>query len=207
MMNTQVRSPLANSNLPLAESLPSEVQPAGPSEVQPAAMKELLRDHFAFVWRSLRRLGLDEGLADDGAQEVFLIASRKQALIEPGRERSFLFGTAVRVAADMRKKVARRREVSQDSSVETVDPAPSPEALLDQRRARALLDELLDELPHEIRPVFILYELEGLEMQEIAELLSLPRGTVASRLRRGRATFAAAAKRKQARSEIGGGER
>jgi RNA polymerase sigma-70 factor (ECF subfamily) len=199
MMNTQARSPLANPNHHLAESLPSEVQPAG--------MKELLQDHFAFVWRSLRRLGLDEGLADDGAQEVFLIASRKQALIEPGRERSFLFGTALRVAADMRKKVARRREISQDSSVETVDPAPSPEALLDQRRARALLDDLLDELPHDVRAVFILYELEGLEMQELAELLSLPRGTVASRLRRGRAIFAAAAKRRQARSLIGEGGR
>jgi RNA polymerase sigma-70 factor (ECF subfamily) len=168
----------------------------------PVDLAALLRDYFEFVWRSLRRLGLDEGLADDAAQEVFLVVSRKQPLIQPGRERSFLFGTALRVAADFRKQVTRRREVPEEHSAETIDPAPSPESLVGQKQARAALDELLGELPDDVRPVFVLYELEGLEMQEIAELLSLPRGTVASRLRRGRTIFGGAVKRAQARSAM-----
>jgi RNA polymerase sigma-70 factor, ECF subfamily len=189
MIETQaIRSTLANST--------RSIGPHMTSGLEPGRMPELLRDHFEFVWRSLRRLGLDEGLADDGAQEVFVVASRKLDQIEPGRERSFL-----------RKRVARRREVSEDDSVELVDPAPSPEALLDQRRARAVLDDLLDEIPPDARAIFVLYELEGLELQEIAELLSLQRGTVASRLRRGRGLFAAAAKRRQARSMMNGGGR
>jgi RNA polymerase sigma-70 factor (ECF subfamily) len=83
--------------------------------------------------------------------------------------------------------------------MDIVDPVPSPEALVDQSRARELLDAMLGELPEELRTIFILYELEELEMKDIAELLELPRGTVASRLRRARAMFAAAARRRQAR--------
>jgi RNA polymerase sigma-70 factor (ECF subfamily) len=178
-----------------------------PETAHPAGMAELLRDHFDFIWRSLRRLGLDAGLADDAAQEVFLVASRKRDQIEAGRERAFLFGTALRVAADARKSVARRQEVSADDLPETIDAAPSPEALLDQRRARETLDELLDELPEDVRAIFVLYELEELEMGEIATLLSIHQGTVASRLRRARALFAAAVKRRMARSNLRGGGR
>ena len=49
----------------------------------------LVREHYAFVWRLLRRLGLREGDADDAAQQVFLTASRRLHEIEPARERSF----------------------------------------------------------------------------------------------------------------------
>jgi RNA polymerase sigma-70 factor (ECF subfamily) len=51
------------------------------------------------------------------------------------------------------------------------------------------LDELLASMPEELRVVFTLYEFEGLKMQEIAELLDIPNGTVASRLRRARKLF------------------
>jgi RNA polymerase sigma-70 factor, ECF subfamily len=181
--------------------LVSEAAPSDPTSVD---VEGLLRDHFDFIWRLLRRLGLDEALADDAAQEVFLIASRRMDQISSGSERSFLFGTAIRVASDLRKRVARRREVPESDSREMVDPVPSPEALLDQSRARALLDEMLDELPEELRTIFVLYELEELEMKDIADLTGLPRGTVASRLRRARALFAAAARRRQARAKIYG---
>jgi RNA polymerase sigma-70 factor (ECF subfamily) len=175
-------------------SLASPAPPASP------ALAALLREHFDFVWRSLRRLGLDAGHADDGAQEVFLVAARKLAMIEPGKERAYLFGAALRVAADVRKSITRRREVADEAVADRVDPVPSPEALLDQRRARAVLDDLLDELPQDVRAVFVLFELEELEMHEIAILVGAHQGTVASRLRRGRALFAAAVKRRQARA-------
>jgi RNA polymerase sigma-70 factor, ECF subfamily len=183
--------------LPLA----SEAAPNHPTCLD---AEGLLRDHFDFIWRLLRRLGLDEALADDAAQEVFLVASRRLDQIDAGSERSFLFGTAIRVASDLKKRVARRREVPATDSFEIVDPVPSPEALVDQSRARALLDEMLDELPEELRTIFVLYELEELEMKDIADLLDLPRGTVASRLRRARAMFAGAARRRQARAKIYG---
>ncbi len=65
--------------------------------------RALVDRHFEFVWRSVRRLGVPPGDADDAAQEVFVVAARKLDALEPERERSFLFGTAVRVASTRRR--------------------------------------------------------------------------------------------------------
>ena len=48
-------------------------------------LTSLMQQHFDFVWRNLRRLGLTVADADDAAQEVFMIASRKLELIAEGR--------------------------------------------------------------------------------------------------------------------------
>jgi predicted kinase len=55
-------------------------------------------------------LGLSPADADDGAQEVFLVASRKLSVIAPGAEKRFLFATALRVASTRRRGLRRRRE-------------------------------------------------------------------------------------------------
>jgi RNA polymerase sigma-70 factor (ECF subfamily) len=115
-----------------------------------------------------------------------------------------LFGTATRIASDIRRSLARRREVSGESSSDFVDPAPHAEELLERQRARLVLDELLDDLPDELRAVFILYELEEQTATQIAELLGIPTGTVASRLRRARAEFDQIVKRHRARGKLGG---
>ena len=65
----------------------------------------------------------------------------------------------------------------------------SAQALLDQKRLRQMLDRVLDALSDDLRVSFVLYELEGLSSPEIATLLRIPLGTVASRLRRGREAF------------------
>jgi RNA polymerase sigma-70 factor (ECF subfamily) len=152
----------------------------------------LLKAHFREVWRVVRRFGVPEAGADDAAQEVFIVASRRLADIEPGRERQFLLAAAVRVAANARRSLASRRETADLETVHArVDPAPNAEALLEQKRFRELLDHLLDALSDDLRVAFVLYELEGTSVPEIAELLAIPVGTAASRLRRARAGFAA----------------
>jgi RNA polymerase sigma-70 factor (ECF subfamily) len=154
--------------------------------------------HFDFIWCQLRRLGLPDDHADDAVQQVFIVAAGKLAEITLGRERSFLFGTALRVASDMRRAAARRREVS-DEHAEPLDPTPGPDELLEQRRARAALDEVLDEMSFDARVVFVLFELEEMSMAQIAQLMALPAGTVASRLRRARSEFETAVRRRHAR--------
>jgi RNA polymerase sigma-70 factor (ECF subfamily) len=57
------------------------------------------------------------------------------------------------------------------------------------RRARQQLDAILDEMPLDLRAVFILHELEEETMADIAVTLGIPSGTAASRLRRARAVF------------------
>src|SRR5450755_3040485 len=155
-----------------------------------ARVAELLRTHFRDVWRMVRRFGVPESSADDAAQEVFIIAARRLADITPGSERPFLLASAVRVAANLRRSLGTRRECAEDEQVmEGIDPRPNAEALLDQKRLRQMLDRVLDGLSDDLRVCFVLYELEGLSSPEIAELLRIPLGTVASRLRRAREAF------------------
>lgn len=149
-------------------------------------LRALIDAHHDFVWRSLRRLGVPHGDVDDGVQKVFLVLSRRLGGVRPGAERSFLYQSAYRVAADGRRTVRRRREVFGVDTDHEVDPRPAPDDLMDLHRARARLDRILDALPLELRAVFALFELDQLTLTEIAELLGVPRGTVASRLRRAR---------------------
>ena len=179
-------------------------RPSLSSPLAAARIRYLVDAHFDFVWRSLRRMGLSGADSDDAAQEVFTVAARRLCDIRPGRERAFLFGTALRVASQQRRRSPARRERLDDRAEAYVDPQPSPEQLLEKRRARQQLDELLDELPLEQRAVFVLYELEQLTAPEIAALLELPLGTVASRLRRARAGFEASVARLRARQQFKG---
>jgi len=165
-------------------------------------------DSYAFIWRSLRRLGVRPPAVDDAAQQVFEVASRRLEAIEPGRERAFLFKTALLVAAEARRGSARHHALHPGEPVEALaDPAPSPEDASDRSRKRALLDEVLLSMPLELRSVFVLFEIEEMTMASIAELLELPPGTVASRLRRAREAFQQAVKRARARMARVGGRR
>ena len=125
----------------------------------------------------------------DAAQQVFIIAARKLALIRPGTERAFLFQTAMRVASNTRRTHRRHREVGEAELFALADPGPGPEDLAEERSRRRLLDRVLDEMSLETRAVFVLSEIEELTMAEIAALVKIPPGTVASRLRRAREQF------------------
>lgn len=165
----------------------------------PGRVRAMVTEHFGFVWRSLVRLGVPRPDAEDAVQQVFIVASNRLEDIEPGRERAFLFGTSMRIASRARRTQARRREVLDDEPIEQLDPAPGADEQLDRARARAELDAILDAMPIELRAVFVLFELEQVTMAEIATLLDLPSGTVASRLRRAREHFQSAAKRHAAK--------
>jgi RNA polymerase sigma-70 factor (ECF subfamily) len=154
-----------------------------------ARLRALVDEHFELVWRTLRRLGVPVSDLDDASQQVFLVVSRKLQAIESGKEKPFLFQTAVRVASDARRTLRRRREVIDPALLDRIDSAPGPEALTERKHARALLDSVLDEMPIELRAVFVLFEIEELSSIEIGQLLGIPTGTVASRLRRARAAF------------------
>jgi RNA polymerase sigma-70 factor (ECF subfamily) len=173
--------------------------PARPVASAADRISTMFHHHYDFVWRSVRRLGVAPDAVDDATQEVFVVASRKLASIEVGKEKAFLFGAAIRVASDSRRARHRRRQSSEDHP-ELLDATPALDELVDQKRAREILDALVSQLPEDTRPVFVLFELEGLTMIQIASYLDLPAGTVASRLRRARELFAAHVARLEARS-------
>jgi RNA polymerase sigma-70 factor (ECF subfamily) len=159
----------------------------------------MVTEHFQFTYRLLRRM-LPREAAEDATQQTFAIAARKVERIEPGRERAFLCITAIRVASHARRVHVRRREVADDEAIDQrAGDLPTPEEAAADADRRRLLDEVLAAMPAELRTVFVLFELEGLPSHEIAALLEIPAGTVASRLRRAREEFHANARRVRAR--------
>lgn len=148
----------------------------------------LLVERYAdFVFRSLRRLGVPASLADHATEQVFVAARQRREAIEPGKERAFLFSVAIEVAS-----LVRRREVNAGQVV-------ASGLVLDDRRARQLLDEVLDAMDVDLRTVFVMFELEELTMAEVASVLGITPDVVASRLRRAREEFRDRAQRLRAR--------
>jgi RNA polymerase sigma-70 factor, ECF subfamily len=201
MVRDALELPLLPGVSPSAEALLPNATP--PLQVSSATGTGLLRQlaeaYYRDVWAVLRRLGVPpEGLAD-ATQHVFLVAASKLEIIRSGSERAFLISIAVRTAANARraKKARRARQVDEDSA-NFPGTAPPADELVEQRRLRLLLDRALERLAPELREPFVLFELEGLTLDEIAETLAIPRGTVASRLRRARELFLATAKRLEA---------
>jgi RNA polymerase sigma-70 factor (ECF subfamily) len=150
--------------------------------------------HYEFVWRSLRRLGVPVEGADDAAQEVFCVFAKRAKDVAIEKEKSFLFGVAMRVAQAARRKRSRRSSVEADGGgddrlSDVPSDAAGPDALVDAARARATLDALLARMPPELRAVFVLHEIEEMTMAEVAIVLDRPPGTVASCLRRARGAF------------------
>lgn len=153
-------------------------------------LERMFNDHHDFIWRLLRRLGLSRGSADDAAQHVFLVAAERVLDIQEGRERAFLFGTALRVAR--RTSRNEKRWVLEDDMDFRNSQAARPEDLADQRRAVDLMGRILTKMDLDLKTVFILAELEGQTMPQVAALLEIPLGTATSRLRRAREAFRAA---------------
>jgi RNA polymerase sigma-70 factor (ECF subfamily) len=158
-------------------------------------LEGMFHAHHEFIWRFLRRQGLNPEAAADLTQQTFLIAAERLSDIRVGSERAFLFGTATRlVRANARTTRRFTLETDMDQRVSGVQ-------LADERAARQqtleLADRVLAELSPSLLTVFVLFELEGVPMREIADLLRVPRGTVASRLRRAREAFRAGVARLQ----------
>jgi RNA polymerase sigma-70 factor (ECF subfamily) len=154
-----------------------------------ARLRGLIDQYLDFVARVLRNAGVPEAQIDDDVQRTFIAVARRLDDVRPGSEKSFLLQSALRIAAHARRTVARRREVHSDEIPEIVNSLATPEHLTDQKRARQLLDHVLSQMESDLRTVFLLYEFEEMSMAEIAGVLRIPQGTVASRLRRARAEF------------------
>lgn len=182
-----------------AALLESGSEPPDAAGPDPDRVNTFVRQHHPFVWRVLRRNGLASADADDAAQKVFLIAMGRLADIHVESERAFLYRTAAHVASKAQRSVRRRPDTAAIGDREEPDGDPLPDALIDQRRARELLDRILAELSDDLRAALILFDLEGLTKQEVAEALGIPPGTVASRVRRAREEVEGRVLRYQAR--------
>jgi RNA polymerase sigma-70 factor (ECF subfamily) len=158
--------------------------PAMRSADDSARLERIFVAHHATVWRTLRRRGLSPDAAADATQETFLIAAERLNDIQPDYERAFLVGTALRVARTFGRKTVRwKLDHQMDRRASRARNAG------DTRADIELCDLALAGVNSELAEVFVLYEIEGMSSPEIAALLNIPLGSVASRLRRAREQF------------------
>ncbi len=151
------------------------------------------------MWTTLRRLGARPSELDDLTHDVFVQVLRHLDEYDQARPiKPWLFGFAFRIASEDRRRVRRRPELVVDT-LEAVDLGPTPvEHLLAQER-RELAWAVLSELELDQRAVFILHELDGCPIPEVAAGLGIPVPTAYSRLRLARADFNRIARRLRSR--------
>jgi RNA polymerase sigma-70 factor, ECF subfamily len=161
----------------------------------PPELEELFATHSRYVWNTLRRLGVHTSDLEDLTHDVFMQIHSNLSVYDPTRPmKPWLFGFAFRVASQHWRRTQRRREAPLYPG-EAVDPGALPDTRLAAEQDRQLVLAAMDGIDIERRAVFVLYEIDGEPMDEIARSLSIPANTAYSRLRVARAEFAAAVKR------------
>jgi RNA polymerase sigma-70 factor, ECF subfamily len=159
----------------------------------PLAFEEIVEAHAPAIVRTFRRLGADAATAEDLAQEVFVRLLRTRAAYEArGRLAVYLDRVARNVWVDhVRARHARPDAASLDAPARNgggaiamilAHPAAGPVDALSGRDAARALVALLAKLPEGERAVLELAVFEGLRYAEIGEALSIPEGTVKSRV-------------------------
>jgi RNA polymerase sigma-70 factor (ECF subfamily) len=190
---------LANDRSPLRSQ-------ADAAAVRAPDFRAIYDGHFDFVWRSLRRLGVHEADAKDLTQKVFLTVHLRLADFEGRSElRTWIFGICLRVASDYRRSAAVRREVVTDAAqiASHESGERDPLSVAESRSTALVAEAVVNKLPEAQRIVFVLFELEEMSAEQIADLVEAPVGTVRSRLRLARETFRREAKRIAAAKTLG----
>jgi len=151
-----------------------------------ARIRWLVEEHIELVTRTLRNAGVPHADLDDEVQRTFIVAVRRLDDLQVGAERAFLCQVALNLAWHARRSLARRREIPSDQVPEPVETCATPEELIERMQMRRHLGGIVDRMDESLRTVFTLFVIDELNLAEIAQLLRIPRGTVASRLRRAR---------------------
>jgi RNA polymerase sigma-70 factor (ECF subfamily) len=177
------------------ESLPQPGLGACPApslgtDAAPRDVANVFMRHGDFVWRTLQRLGVRDSDLEDVTQEVFVVVHRQLAAFG-GRSSltTWLYAICTRVASTHRRRAWVRRELPTAELPDAPSPAAGPETSLDDARARRKLGEILDLMDLEKRSLFVMFELDEMPCEEIAEILGVPVGTVHSRLHSARLEF------------------
>jgi RNA polymerase sigma-70 factor, ECF subfamily len=152
-------------------------------------------EHCDYVWNALRRMGVPSADREDLTHDTFVAVFKQWHAYDGERPiRPWLFGFALRVASDHRR-LARHRVELKGEAPEVADQEPNAVEQLVQKERESLAHVALQSVELSRRAVFILHELDGTTLPEIAAALSIPLGTASSRLRLAREEFAAAVKR------------
>lgn len=169
------------------------------------SLSRVYADHFRYVFRCLRALGVrDEGI-DDAVHDVFLVVQQKLADFD-GRHAltTWLYAIALRVARRYRAEAAKRAQRFASEPVANTSEDDEPRDLVSNAVGRrdvegeleteerlAVARRALEALDDDKREAFVLAHVEQMSAPEIAEITGVPLNTVYSRIRAARLAFSA----------------
>jgi len=149
-------------------------------------------EHFAFVWRCLRGLGVPAASLDDAAQDVFVIVHRRLSEFRgESTLRTWLYGIVRNVASNARRAQRRKGELAELPSDAVATSGDPHERAQDEQAAR-FVQGFLETVGEKKRELFVLAVLEQMSVPEVAEALGVPLNTAYTRLRAVRQEFQAA---------------
>src|SRR2546421_5490907 len=188
------RRPVATSSLSSSTPIPDDELVERCRMGDTAAWRILYDRHSPSVHRFISALGIPLEEREDAAQDVFVAVYRSLARF---RGEAQLSTWIYRIAARHAVRLGRRRRVREFLSTLAVREPPPPPAPDPSERAShlLLLDRMLSKLNPKKRTVFVLFEIEGLRVDEIARVVGCPENTVWSRLHHARAEMLKMARR------------
>lgn len=179
-----------------AAALDAKASDASQPDARPfgSAFRAFYERNFRFTYRIVSRLLDREGDVDDLVQEVFTIAGHKLDEFEGrAKETTWLYRIAANVVSADRRKRRRQRLLG----LRWLQPGPEdeqvdgPDRNVERNDAQVLVRSVLAEMTEKKRNVFVLFELEGLSGQEVAEIVECPLDTMWTRLFHARKEFKA----------------
>jgi RNA polymerase sigma-70 factor, ECF subfamily len=164
----------------------------------PYAMRVITRRNNQRLYRAAWSVLRDRAEAEDAMQDAYLKAFAAMAGFE-GRSAlsTWLTRIVINGALEHRRIAEKRQRILREKSVIDIDDyrerlmagseiSRSPEAETMRTQIAKMLERAVANLPEALRPVFVLREIEGLSVEETAEVLQIPTGTVKTRLLRSR---------------------
>jgi RNA polymerase sigma-70 factor, ECF subfamily len=174
-----------------------ETSPAPAPLEDPGAFNAFVLQHQDVAYSVAYRVLGNREAAEDATQEAFLRAYRARASFSGGSARGWLMRIVANAAIDELRSRKRRPQMafatlthaSEDSEAIGYDPpdsSPGPEAAALQDELRTAIEAALARLSDDHRAVVVLHDVHGFTYEEIAQIASVPVGTVRSRLSRAR---------------------
>ena len=160
------------------------------SQGHQAGFEELALPLFDSLYNFARWMAQNSNDAEDLVQETYLKALRSFASFQPGSNfRAWIFKILRNNFLSSRSKLEWRMTVALDPEEDGPEPAvdtETPEVILINRADSETVQRAIADLPVHYRETLLLCEVEEMSYLEIAEVLSIPIGTVMSRLARAR---------------------
>lgn len=156
-------------------------------------------EHFRYVWRCLRALGLRDTQVDDAIHDVFLVVQQKLPSFDGRAEvTTWLYAICIRVARRhrwaARKDAWRFATIDDEPESSTAQASPwqrDPEKTMERGERLSLARRALERIDDDKREVFVLSQVEQRSAPEIAEIIGVPLNTVYSRIRAAKLAFQA----------------